>query len=135
MEAAMPVLNSDLTASLVEASSGLVKLEDLDGAVVRIFDLVREALDDDLVDGETTKRYVQTMGANVRALGTLVDDLFELSRLNAGDFTWTTQVVPLSELIQETIAAIRAQADAGKQPRPQSQLRIHDHAPQRSFRP
>jgi signal transduction histidine kinase len=75
--------------------------------------LLTEALDDDLVDGETTKRYVQTMGANVRALGTLVDDLFELSRLNAGDFTWTTQVVPLSELIQETIAAIRAQADAG----------------------
>jgi phosphate transport system protein len=41
----MQVLNPDLTASLVEASSGPVELEDLDGTVVRIFDLVREALD------------------------------------------------------------------------------------------
>jgi signal transduction histidine kinase len=75
--------------------------------------LLTQALDDDLVDEETARRYVHTMGANVHALGTLIDDLFELSRLDAGDFTWTTQAVPLSELIQETIAAIRAQADAG----------------------
>jgi signal transduction histidine kinase len=75
--------------------------------------LLTQALDDDLVDDETARRYVRTMGANVRALGTLVDDLFELSHLDAGDFTWTTQTVALSELIEETVAAIRAQADAG----------------------
>lgn len=75
--------------------------------------LLTQALDDDLVDEETARRYVHTMGANVRALGTLIDDLFELSRLDAGEFTWTTQEVPISGLIQETVAAIRAQADAG----------------------
>jgi signal transduction histidine kinase len=75
--------------------------------------LLTQALADDLVDEDTGRRYVQTMGVNVDALGTLVDDLFELSRLDAGDFAWTTQAVPLSELIQETVAAIRAQADAG----------------------
>ncbi|HEY2537542.1 MAG TPA: HAMP domain-containing sensor histidine kinase [Solirubrobacteraceae bacterium] len=75
--------------------------------------LLTQALEDDLVDEETARRYVRTMSANVGALGTLIDDLFELSRLDAGDFSWTTQAVPLSELIQETVTAIRAQADAG----------------------
>jgi signal transduction histidine kinase len=75
--------------------------------------LLTQALDDDLVDEQTTRRYVRTMGANVRALGTLIDDLFELSRLDAGDYTWTTEAVPLSELVGETVLAIRAQADAG----------------------
>jgi signal transduction histidine kinase len=75
--------------------------------------LLTQALDDELVDAETARRYVKTMGANVRALGTLIDDLFELSRLHAGDFAWTTEAVPLAELIQETITAIGAQADAG----------------------
>jgi signal transduction histidine kinase len=74
--------------------------------------LLTQALDDELVDPETARRYVQTMGANVRALGTLIDDLFELSRLNAGDFAWSTQAVPLAELVQETVLAMRAQAEA-----------------------
>jgi hypothetical protein len=43
-------------------------------------DLLLHVLDDDLVDAETARRYTHTMGANVRALGALVDDLFELSR-------------------------------------------------------
>ena len=74
--------------------------------------LLTQALDDQLVDPQTAQRYVQTMGANVRALSTLVDDLFELSRLNAGDYAWTTEAVPLAELVQESVMAMRAQADA-----------------------
>jgi signal transduction histidine kinase len=74
--------------------------------------LLTQALDDDLVDAETARHYVQTMGANVRALGTLVDDLFEFSRLNAGDFAWTTEAVPLAGLVREMLAAMRAQAEA-----------------------
>lgn len=73
--------------------------------------LLSEALGDDLVDAQTARRYVQTMGANVRALSTLVDDLFELSRLDAGDFAWTTEVVQLSQLIAETLTAMRVEAD------------------------
>ena len=67
--------------------------------------LLTQALDDDLVDAETARRYVGTMGANVRALGSLVDDLFELSRLDATDAAWSTEAVPLAELIDETIVA------------------------------
>jgi signal transduction histidine kinase len=74
--------------------------------------LLTEALDDDLVDAETAKRYVQTMGTHVRSLGTLIDDLFELSRLDAGDFAWTTEAVPLAELIGEMVVAMGAEADA-----------------------
>jgi signal transduction histidine kinase len=74
--------------------------------------LLTQALDDDLVDPATSRRYVQTMGANVRALAMLIDDLFELSRLDAGDFAWTTEAVPLTELIHETVTAMRAEADA-----------------------
>lgn len=74
--------------------------------------LLTEALDDGLVDADTAQRYVKTMGANVRALGALVDDLFDFSRLDAADLTWSTEVVPLAELIGETLAAVRPEAEA-----------------------
>ncbi len=51
------------------------------------------------------------MGANVRALGALVDDLFEFSRLNAGDFAWTTEAVPLAGIVAEMVEAIRLEAE------------------------
>ena len=46
------------------------------------------------------------------ALGALIDDLFELSRLEAGDIEWTIQQVPLGELVEETVDAMRPQAEA-----------------------
>jgi len=75
--------------------------------------LLSEALDDDLVDGPTRREYVSRLGVHVRALGALIDDLFELSRLEAGDLGWTMERVPLQELVLETVDAMRAQADAG----------------------
>ncbi len=74
--------------------------------------LLTEALSDDLVDGATARRYVETMGVQVRTLGALVDDLFELSSLNAGDFAWSTETVDLSSLINETIAVMGAETEA-----------------------
>jgi signal transduction histidine kinase len=76
--------------------------------------LLADALGDDLVDEQTQRRYVATMGANVRALGTLVDDLFELSRLEAGDYAWSTEAVPLAELVEEAVLAMRAEAERHK---------------------
>jgi signal transduction histidine kinase len=73
--------------------------------------LLSEALDDELVDVQTQRRYIATMGANVKALSTLVDDLFELSRLEAGDYAWTTEAVPLAELVAEAMVAMRAEAE------------------------
>ncbi|MCL2769972.1 MAG: HAMP domain-containing histidine kinase, partial [Solirubrobacterales bacterium] len=75
--------------------------------------LLTEALDDDLVDAATARRYVTTMAANVRALGALIDDLFELSRLDAAEVMWSTDdAVPMAELIGETLAALGPEADA-----------------------
>lgn len=74
--------------------------------------LLAQALDDDLVDPATARTYVKTMVSNVRALGTLVDDLFEFSRLNAGDFAWTTEAVPLAGIVAEMLEAIRLEAEA-----------------------
>jgi signal transduction histidine kinase len=74
--------------------------------------LLTEALSDDLVDGATARRYVETMGVQVRTLGALVDDLFELSSLNTGDFAWSTEAVDLPSLIEETITVMRAETEA-----------------------
>src|SRR5581483_12097969 len=53
------------------------------------------------------------MSVHVRALAALVDDLFELSRLEAGDVSWSIQQVNFDQLVQETIQAMRPHAQAG----------------------
>jgi signal transduction histidine kinase len=76
--------------------------------------LLTQALDDDLVDAATARRYVRTMGANVRTLGALIDDLFELSRLDAGEVTWSTEAVCLPELVRETIELVRPETETAR---------------------
>jgi signal transduction histidine kinase len=74
--------------------------------------VLSEAIEDGLVDAETTRAYLSQMSVHTRALGALIDDLFELSRLEAGDIEWTLQRVSLDELVEETVEAMRPQADA-----------------------
>jgi len=74
--------------------------------------LLTEAIGDDIVDGEHRRVYVERMRTHIGALSTLIDDLFELSRLEAGDITWSLHQVELHELVHETIEAMRVQADA-----------------------
>ena len=74
--------------------------------------MLTEAIGDDIVDGEHRRAYVDRMRTHIGALSALIDDLFELSRLEAGDITWSLQQVALDELVQETIEAMRVQADA-----------------------
>jgi signal transduction histidine kinase len=71
-----------------------------------------DAIEDNLVDAETLARYLATMRTHVTALGSMIDDLFELSRLEAGDLEWSMGQVPLSELVEETVAAMRVEAEA-----------------------
>ena len=75
--------------------------------------LLSAALADDLVDDPTRLEYVSRIGVHVRAMSGMIDDLFELSRLEAGDITWTMERVPLEDLVLETVDAMRAQAEAG----------------------
>jgi signal transduction histidine kinase len=75
--------------------------------------LLADAVGDDIVeDAETRRGYLRRMGTHIDALSVLIDDLFELSRLEAGDISWTIEQVPLNELVSETVEAMRVQAEA-----------------------
>jgi signal transduction histidine kinase len=74
--------------------------------------LLAEAVGDGVVDGETRKSYIERMTTHIDALSALIDDLFELSRLEAGDIGWSLERVPLGELVGETVEAMRVQAEA-----------------------
>jgi signal transduction histidine kinase len=74
--------------------------------------LMLAAIEDGVVDDDTRDRYLATMHTHVDALGSLVDDLFELSRLEAGDLEWSIQRVEVPALVDEAVAAMRVEAEA-----------------------
>jgi signal transduction histidine kinase len=74
--------------------------------------LLAGAVEDGIVDEETRRGYLARMRTHIDALSALIDDLFELSRLEAGDISWSLERVPLGELVGETVAAMRVQAEA-----------------------
>jgi signal transduction histidine kinase len=76
--------------------------------------LLADAIEDELVDAETRRRYLEQMSLHIDSLSGLIEDLFELSRLEAGDIEWSMQQVRLDELVEETVDAMRAQAEAGR---------------------
>jgi signal transduction histidine kinase len=75
--------------------------------------LLAEAVDDDIVDARTRHEYLARMTTHVRALSAMIADLFELSRLEAGEIRWTMQRVQLDALVSETVEALRPHAEAG----------------------
>ncbi|HEV3378580.1 MAG TPA: HAMP domain-containing sensor histidine kinase [Thermoleophilaceae bacterium] len=74
--------------------------------------LMVDAIEDGLVDEATLRRYLTTMRTHVAALGSMIDDLFELSRLEAGDLEWSIRQVELAGLVNEAVAAMRVEAEA-----------------------
>jgi signal transduction histidine kinase len=74
--------------------------------------LLTEAVSDDIVSGETRRAYLARMRTHIDALSALIDDLFELSRLEAGDISWSLEHVALDELVGETVEAMRLEAEA-----------------------
>jgi signal transduction histidine kinase len=73
--------------------------------------LLTEAIADDVVDSATKREYLAQMSTHLNAMSALIDDLFELSRLEAGDIAWSLEQVRLEELVGETVDAMRVQAD------------------------
>jgi signal transduction histidine kinase len=74
--------------------------------------LLVEAIDDGVVSGPAdTADALRRAKQHVTTLSTLVDDLFELARLEAGDISWTLSQVGVAELIDETVEAFRPQAE------------------------
>lgn len=74
--------------------------------------LLVEAVDDEIVDEETRRRYLGTMRTHIESLSAMIDDLFELSRIEAGDIDWSLRQVELALLVDETVAAMQAEAGA-----------------------
>jgi signal transduction histidine kinase len=75
--------------------------------------LLAEGLEDGMFEPDRVRDQLQLISSNVRALAGLIDDLFELSRLEAGEVHWSMQQVRLDQLVQETVEAMRPQAEAG----------------------
>jgi signal transduction histidine kinase len=72
--------------------------------------LLVEAIDDG-VAGEDRDRYLAEIRTHVAVLSDLIEDLFELSRIEAGDISWTMRQVELGDLIGDTVAAFRTSAE------------------------
>jgi signal transduction histidine kinase len=70
-----------------------------------------EAIDDGVVtDPETTQRYVRTVLGEVQRLSGLIDDLFELSRLDAGVLALQLEPGSLHDLVSDMMEALQVQA-------------------------
>ncbi|MEA2148028.1 MAG: hypothetical protein QOG59_3615 [Solirubrobacteraceae bacterium] len=75
--------------------------------------LITEGLEDGIFEPSRVREQLGLIATHVRALGTLIDDLFELSRLQAADVHWSIEQVHLDDLVHETIEAMRPHAEAG----------------------
>jgi signal transduction histidine kinase len=73
--------------------------------------LLTEAVDDQIVDGAARREYVNRMRTHIGALEAMIADLFELSRIEAGDISWPVEGVPVGELVIETVAAMAVHAE------------------------
>jgi signal transduction histidine kinase len=75
--------------------------------------LLANGMEDGLLDATASEPgYLEEIGFHVRSLSAMVDDLFELTRLEAGDIEWSIQRVQLDQLVGETVEAMRPQAAA-----------------------
>ena len=74
--------------------------------------LLASAIADDVVDPDARRRYAQDIVLHVDRFSGLLDELFEFTRLEAGDVEWTMQRVGVEELVRESVQAIGAQAES-----------------------
>jgi signal transduction histidine kinase len=72
--------------------------------------LLAQAVEDGVVDADERHRYLEGMSVHIRSLSALIDDLFELSQLDAGTIEWSMQRVAIDDLVEETVEAMRSQA-------------------------
>lgn len=72
-----------------------------------------EALNDGVVTDEAAvRRYLSLAQLEIQNLSNLIDDLFELTQLDAGALNWTKEPGSLRDLISDTLESMHAQAVA-----------------------
>jgi signal transduction histidine kinase len=73
-----------------------------------------ESINDGVVsDQETVRRYLRTIETEVENLSQLINDLFELSQMDAGILELHLESSSLTDLISDTLESMSAQARAG----------------------
>ncbi len=75
--------------------------------------LLATAIDDSIVDEAKRREYAGRMHTHVRQVGALIDDLFDLTRLEAQELEWTTERLEVRDLVNDVVDAMRPAADAG----------------------
>ena len=71
-----------------------------------------EAIDDGVAPDEATvRRYQRAIRSEAQRLSALMDDFFELSRLESGAFTLRRERLALDDLLSDALEAAQAQAD------------------------
>jgi len=71
-----------------------------------------ESINDGVVsDSKTIRRYLRTLQTEVEYLSRLIDDLFELSQIDAGLLQLHLDRASIQELIYDTLESLAAQAD------------------------
>jgi signal transduction histidine kinase len=71
-----------------------------------------EAIDDGIVcDPDTTRRYHQTIRSELHHLTALLDDLFELSRIESGALTLTCERMNIEDIISDALQSSHEQAE------------------------
>jgi signal transduction histidine kinase len=72
--------------------------------------LLATAIDDEVVEDAKRREYAARMNTHVRALAALIDDLFDLTRLEASELEWTMERLRVEELVHEAVEAMRPTA-------------------------
>jgi signal transduction histidine kinase len=75
--------------------------------------LLATAIDDEVVEDAKRREYAARMNTHVRALGALIDDLFDLTRLEAKELAWTMEDIRLDQLVSDAVEAMQPSAQAG----------------------
>ena len=75
--------------------------------------LLATAIDDEVVEDAKRREYAARMNTHVRALGALIDDLFDLTRLEAKELAWT-----MEQRAARRARARRRRGDAPEPPTP-----------------
>src|SRR5579862_7501100 len=111
---------ADLAASFNAMAAGLEQLFDARRelvawashdlrAPIASLQAMLEAIEDGLASADD---YLPTMREQVRRLSMLVDDLFELARIDAGALSLTMRLTTIAPLVDSTLRLLRPEADA-----------------------
>lgn len=73
--------------------------------------LMIEAISDGVLSAEVEHRYVERTAAELRTLDRLIEDLFELSRLEAGALSLEKAATDVQILMAESVESMRPEAD------------------------